>query len=222
MVVQKAYKTEINPNNAQKTLLLKHAGAARWAYNWGITQKKLARENGGKAPSAIDLNRRIICMKAGELLWMREVSKCAPQEALRDLDRAFVNFFKKRARFPKFKSKKNGVGSFRLYGMIHIGDCAIQLPRIGNVRLKEKGYLPVGAKVISATASERSGRWFVSVLVEEEIPPYRGAKDAHDVVGVDFGIKALATVSDGVVHENPKPLKKCCSLLHGKSNSFSG
>ena len=69
------------------------AGAARFAYNWGITRKQAAYKAGEKTPSAIDLHKELNQLKKGELAWMYEVSKCAPQEALRNLDRAFDNFF---------------------------------------------------------------------------------------------------------------------------------
>jgi putative transposase len=68
--VQRGYKTEIKPNNKQRTLLLKNAGAARWTYNWGLNQKKMAYENGEKTPNAIELHRRLNTIKSTELPWM--------------------------------------------------------------------------------------------------------------------------------------------------------
>jgi putative transposase len=172
----------------------------------------MAIEAKTKIPNAIELHRRLNALKSTELPWMYEVSKCSPQEALRNLDRAFSNFWKsrrtkRRMGFPKFKSKKNGIGGFRLTGTITVSSDRIQLPRLGTIRLKEKDYLPTDAKILNATVTERAGRWFVSVLVEMEMPEYNGVKDKKDVVGVDLGIKTLATVSDGTVYENPKPLK---------------
>lgn len=207
MLIQRGYKTELYPNNKQRTLLLKNAGAARFTYNWGLAQKKSALDAKTKVPNAIELHRRLNGIKPTELPWMYEVSKCSPQEALRNLDRAFINFFEKRGKFPKFKSKKNGIGGFRLTGTIKVEDGHVQLPRLGRLRLKEHGYLPATAKVLSASVSERAGRWFVSIQVEQDQPEYVGEKDEHDVVGVDLGIKTLVTVSDGRVFDNPKPLK---------------
>lgn len=207
MKIQRGYKTELLLNNKQKTNCLKHAGAARYAYNWGLNQKKLAYENGEKTPNAIELHRRLNAIKPTELPWMYEVSKCSPQEALRNLDNAFSRFFQKKGGFPKFKSKKKGIGGFRLTGTVKVTENTIQLPRLGTLWLKEHGYLPITNKVLSATVSEKAGRWFVSVLVEEEMPEWQGQKDEHDVVGVDLGIKTLATVSDGNTYANPKPLK---------------
>src|ERR1700686_2590666 len=110
---------------------------------------------------------------------MYEVSKCAPQEALRDLDTAYKHFFRKaklkaqgklkgNVGFPKFKKKSKAIGSFRLTGSIKVFSCAVQLPRIGTVRLHEQDYIPTDAKILSATISEQAGRWYVSLQVEEE------------------------------------------------------
>jgi putative transposase len=149
---------------------------------------------------------------------MYEVSKCAPQEALRNLDRAFADFFRRVKQkkqensngpvgFPRFKSRKAGLGSFRLTGSIRVFEDSIQLPRLGRLRLKERGYLPIsGVRILSATVSERAGRWFVSLQVEEQVAdpaPARG-----EPIGVDRGVKVLATQSDGTVYENPKALDR--------------
>ena len=216
MIVLHAYKTELNLNNVQNTACTRHAGAARWAYNWGLARKMEAYRNGEKVPSAIDLHRELNVLKQGELSWMYEISKCAPQEALRNLDQAYAHFFRRvkekkdgrkiQAGFPKFKAKKHGLGSFRLTGAIHIYDHAIQLPRLGRLRLKERGYLSVeGVHILSATVSERAGRWFVSVQVERNIPDPKTTY--KPVVGVDLGILTLATFSDGTRIDNPRALK---------------
>jgi len=204
-------------NNVQKTACARHAGAARWAYNWGLARKMEAYQKGEKVPSAIDLHRELNVLKQGELSWMLEVSKCAPQEALRNLDQAYANFFRRvkekkagrkiRVGFSRFKSKKHGLGGFRLTGAIHIFDKVIQLPRLGRLRLKERGYLPVeGVHILSATVSEHAGHWFVSVQVEKEIPDPQASY--QPVVGVDLGILALATISDSTRIENPHALKR--------------
>lgn len=221
----RAYKTELDPTNVQRTSLLRHAGAARWAYNFGLRRKQevyKAWVDGGKngkcsTPSAIDLHRELVILKKkpvadGGVPWMYEVSKCAPQEALRNLDRAYSNFFRRckqgvgRKGFPKFKSRKRGIGGFSLTGSIVVGERHVQLPRLGDVRLKEYGYLPAkGVKILKATVSEKAGRWFVSLQVEQEIVV---EKAPDRVLGVDVGVKSLAVTSDGEVFENPKALKR--------------
>ena len=226
----RGHKTELDPNDRQRTLFLQHSGCARFAYNWGLEQKIAARRNGEKTPSAMDLNKRLVVLKQTEFPWMYESSKCAPQQALRNLDHAFANFFRKckqnkrgKKGFPRFKSRRNGVGSFYLQGAIRASETHITLPRIGEVRLKEHGYLPTAdVKVLSATVSERAGRWFVSLLVETEKPAASGVKDIeHSVVGVDLGIKTLAVCSDGTEFANPHALKSKMRRLRRLQKSVS-
>ncbi len=228
MIIHKGYKTELNPNNKQKTLLTKSAGCARFAYNWGLSIKKTAFDNKEKIPNSIELHKQLNKLKLTEFPWMYEVSKCSPQSALQNLDKSFDNFFrnckqKKKGKkgFPKFKSKKNRIGSFTLTGQIHVLDKHVQLPRLGKIRLFEKDYLPKNCKILSATVSEHAGKWFVSILVEEEIPDV--INKTENKVGVDLGIKILATISDGTTYENLNPLrqnlkklKKLCKSLNRK------
>jgi transposase len=139
---------------------------------------------------------------------MYDVSKCAPQEALRDLDKAFQNFFRRvkngeKPGFPKFKSRKRGIGSFRLTGAIRVEKGRIRLPRIGWLRLKERGYIPTeGIHILSATVSEKAGRWFVSVQCREEIEVTRATGEP---IGVDLNITDMAVCSDGRRIFQPKP-----------------
>lgn len=233
--VKRAYKTELTLNHAQITACKQHAGAARWAYNWGLQRKQDAYRTTGVSPSAVDLHRELNALKKTEVPWMYTVSKCAPQEALRNLDNAFAHFFRRaklkqqgqwsgRVGYPKRKTRKQGLGGFRLTGRIVVFPDAIQLPRLGRLRLKEHGYLPADTHaaaqkhILSATISEQAGHWYVSLLVEVEqeamVPEYGGTGGrARPVVGVDLGVKALATLSDGTVIRNPKPLKRQLKIL---------
>ncbi len=217
MKITRGYKTELDLNNKQTTLCLQHAGAARYAYNWALNRKREASKKGEKVPTAIDLHRELNTLKKTELSWMYDVSKCAPQEALRNVDTAYANFFRKvklkkqgkykgKLGFPKFKSKKKGIGSFRLTGAIKVFPDAIQLPRLGKLRLKEHDYSPVSdVHILSATVSEQGGRWFVSLQVEEERE--EPIKNNTSAIGIDLGIHTLATCSDGVAFANPRSLK---------------
>jgi len=130
MKIIKGYKVKLDLNNCQWTACAKHAGTARYAYNWGLARKIESYQKTGKSPNAIALHRELNQLKKTELSWMYEVSKCAPQEALRDLDVAFKNFFRRvkqgeKPGFPKFKSKKCGLGSFRLTGTIKVFEAHI-------------------------------------------------------------------------------------------------
>jgi putative transposase len=217
MLVQRAYKTEVDLNQKQVTACKQHAGAARWAYNWGLQVKQGRYRATRKSPTAIELHRELNALKKTDVPWMYQVSKCAPQEALWNLDTAFKNFFRRCALkkqgkwegklgYPTFKTKKKGLGSFRLTGSIVVSEKAIVLPRLGQLRLKEWEYLPTsGVQILSATVSEQAGHWHISVQVEEEqaVPQNTGP-----VMGIDLGIKSLATLSDGEVIPNPRHLKR--------------
>jgi putative transposase len=217
MLVPRAYKTELDLNDAQVSACNQHAGAARFAYNWGLVRRQEVYRTSGKSVWARELHRELNARKQVDLGWMYAVSKCAPQEGLRHLDSAFRHFFRRcqlkkegqwkgKLGYPKLKSKKQGLGSFRLTGSIAVFQSAIQLPRLGRLRLKESGYLPTrGVKLLSATVSEEAGHWYVSLQVAEErdVPVNTGP-----VVGVDLGLKALATLSDGTVIPNPRHLKR--------------
>ncbi len=165
MLITRGYRTKLDLNNKQVTLCKQHAGCVRFAYNWGFARKQAVYQTTGRSISAMELHRELNALKPTDFPWMYECSKAAPQEALRDLDKAYQNFFrrcqlKKEGKwkgplgFPTYKTKRQGLGSFRLTGSIHIYEKAIDLPRLGQLRLKECGYLPVcGVKVLSATVS---------------------------------------------------------------------
>jgi len=213
----RAYKVELDVNNKQRSLLVRCAGVARWAFNWGLARRNEEYESTGKSSNAIEQHRQLNALKAIEYPWLYNYSKCIPQEALRDLDKAYQNFFRRvkggdaEPGFPKFKSRKNGIGSFRLAGAIHVTETHIKLPRIGWLRLKEHGYIPTdGIHILSVTVSESAGRWFVSVQCKKEIETTQAIGDP---VGVDLGIKDLAVTSEGARFENPKPLKKAQAKL---------
>jgi putative transposase len=223
MRVQRAYKTELDLNNQQITACKQHAGAARWAYNWGLRVKQERYKATKRSPTAIELHRELNALKKTQVPWMYEVSKCAPQEALWNLDAAFAHFFRRCALkkqgqwkgklgYPQVKTKKKGLGSFRLTGIIVISEKAIVLPRLGRLRLKEREYLPTGGgvQILSATVSEQAGHWYVSVQVEEE---QTVLENTGPVVGIDLGVKSLATLSDGEVIPNPRHLKRCLKKL---------
>jgi putative transposase len=218
MKITRGYKTELDLNNKQRTACLQHAGAARFAYNWALARKQEAYKKGEKVPTALDLHRELNKLKKTELSWMYDVSKCAPQEALRHVDKAYDNFFRRlklkkqgkykgKLGFPQFKKKSKGIGSFRFTtGAIKVFPNVIQLPRLGRLRLKEHDYLPVNAHILSVTVSEQAGCWFVSVQMEEE--QQEPVNNNTSAIGVDLGIHTLATCSDKVEFSNPRALKK--------------
>jgi putative transposase len=145
MIVNQAFRYELKPNNKQIGLFIKHCGVARFAWNWALSKRKeLYKTHEGKErfTSAISQHKELNALKKTEFPWMYEVSKCAPQEALRDLDKSYANMIRriknheKEIGKPKFK-KKGIHDSFRLTGAITVNNSGIVLPRIGLIRTKE-------------------------------------------------------------------------------------
>jgi putative transposase len=227
MNVCRGYKVELDLNDEQRTACFQHAGCSRFAWNWGLARKQEAYKATGKMPTAIDLHKDLNALKQTDYPWMYEVSKCAMQEALRDLDAAYKHAYSrlkegkrgKKVGWPRFKKRSKAIGGFRLTGHIHIFSDHIQLPRLGLLKLKEDDYLPVGAKVAQATVTEKAGRWYVSVQLEQECG--KSATGDGLAIGIDLGIKALATCSDGSVYENPKALRSSLKRLQRASRHHS-
>ena len=219
--INKAYRYELKPNSAQRILLAKHAGVARFAFNWGLKRRIDLYNEEKKSTNAIEQHRLLNSLKETEFPWMYEVSKCAPQESLRDLDRAFQNFFRglkqnQKIGFPSFK-RKGERDSFRLTGTIKVQGKRVQLPRLGTVNLKETPE--VKGKILSATLSREADRWYVSITVELEIIdpcPVIGVP-----VGIDVGLTSFATYSDAGKIFSPKPLEKNLKRIKRASRKHS-
>ena len=203
------FKTELRLNNQQRTALAKHCGVARHAWNLGLRLTKQIldhnRDNPSekiKFPTAIDLHKWLVALVKPEYPWYYEVSKCAPQHALRQLREAWRRAFRKISKPPRFK-KKGRADSFTLDGSIKLDHFGIRVPVIGWLRTYER--LPVGSEPKSVTISRTADRWFISFKLEVE--QINHAK-THPVVGVDLGIKALAVLSTGEVFEGTKSYRK--------------
>jgi putative transposase len=225
MQVTQAYRYELKPDERQRVLLAKHAGCARFAWNWGLARRiKQFEQNEGAArfTNAFAQHRELNRLKATEFPWMYELSKCAPQEALRDLDRAFRHFWRGRKEgrevgFPKFK-KKGEHDSFHLTGAIQVKPNKVQLPRLGRLRTKESTAKFVG-RILSATVSREADRWFVSLSVIAIRPDPLPV--AGQVVGVDVGLNYFAALSNGEKKLAPKPLSAHLKRLQRLSREHS-
>jgi len=226
--IKQAFRYELDPNCGHRTVLASHAGTARFAWNWGLAERirrYREREGGARFTDAFAQHRELNARKANEFPWMYEVSKCAPQEALRDLDRAFRNFVRARRTgrycgFPRFRRKGVHDG-FRLTGAIHVRERAIQLPRLGTIRTQESTRKFRG-QILSATMRRVADRWYVSLSVDVDRP--EPARVVGPAVGIDLGLKCFAMISDGT-HDQavkaPKPLARHLRLLARRSKQHS-
>ena len=226
MRIYRAYRYELDPNNSQKTLLHKHAGVARFTYNWGLERRiRLYNENQGKErfTNAMEQQTELTRLKKTEFQWMYETSVYTQTYALRDLDRAFSNFYRglktgKKVGFPRFK-KKGKHDSFRLKGTIRFIERMIQLPKLGRIRLKEKKERYFEGRILSVSVTRKADRWFMSVTVEKEIPDPKSIESTS--VGVDLGVITLATLSDGIKFRNRRALERKIRKLRRLSRKLS-
>ena len=203
------FKTELKVNNTQKILLAKHAGVARHAWNWGLRLTKNILDNNQnnpedkiKFPTSIDLHKWLVALVKPECPWYYEVSKCAPQYALRHLRKAWDDCFKKSKKAPRFK-KKGKSDSFTLDGSIKVEHKRIKVPRVGWLKTYER--LPQTVNPKSVTISKRAGRWFISFKLE--VTP-QNVTQKNSPVGVDLGILRFATLSTGEEISSPRPYKQ--------------
>ena len=224
----KSFKIRLEPNNRQTTAFLKHCGTARHAYNAGLSYCNDLYSSGEKVPSAITLHKWLVATIKKENPWYYEVSKCSPQEALRNLEKAFKSFHRiqkqskyslkdKKGRLkglPNFK-KKGNKDSFYLEGTIRIEKNLIKLPKIGWIKCSE--VLPNG-NIKNVVVSRKGDEWFISL--KTEYISVRTNKQ-YSTVGVDLGVKTLATLSNGEVFENLKPYKNAKKKLRKQQKEVS-
>ena len=220
----KSYRIEIKPNKEQLELIKKSCNVSRYAYNWMLGKKIGERSALESLAKMYDLDKvpnihgsyfdwcNEWTKFKSDKDWIKEVSKCCGHESLKDLYNGYQKFFKKGFRYPKFKNKC-GKDSFRLTGRTYVDYSLVQLPIIGEVRLKEKGYATnKRIKLSSVTVSREVDRWFISFYIKDQlvIPKLQDLNIAieSDIVGIDLGIKELAITSDGTSFENPKAYKK--------------
>ena len=202
-----AHKIELKPNNKQATYFAKGCGVSRFAYNWALSNWKELYEKGEK-PNEAGLRKKLNNIKANDFPWMLEVTKSAPQQAIKDLGQAFSRFFKKLAGYPKFK-KKDKHDSFRIDNgptivgadAIQIIDNKIKVPKLGWIKMTEK--LRFKGQIKSVVISKKADRWFASISVETS--SLLKARKNQGVVGIDLGVKSLAVSSRGEVFKGAKP-----------------
>jgi putative transposase len=228
MKVIQAYRFALDPTLAQERVLRSHAGAARFAWNWGLAKVKERYEAEGTWYSATDLHKLWNAEKKSDpaLGWWEENSKCVYQEAFRNLDRALSAFIKsrkgeqkgKRLGFPRFKRRGRCRDSFRLAAEpMRCTGTTVTLPKLGTIRTHESTRkltrrLTAGtARILSATVSRSAQRWLVAFTVEiDRAVPQHHARPGS-AIGIDLGVKTLLTGADDggnvLIVEGTKPLR---------------
>ncbi|MDD6700800.1 RNA-guided endonuclease InsQ/TnpB family protein [Mogibacterium kristiansenii] len=228
----KSFKTEINPSEEQKVKIRKTIGTCRFIYNFYLAHNKELHENGKKFMSSnkfrVWLNNEYV-PKHPEYSWIKEAYSKAVTQAVNNGQTAFTRFFNHKSAFPRFKKK--GKSDVKMYFVKNNPkDCRcerhrINIPSLGWVRIKEKGYIPTtkdGYVIKSGHVSIKADRYYVSVLIE--IPDNRIANNSNEGIGIDLGLKDFAVVSNGTSYKNinkSAKLKKLEKQLIREQRSLS-
>lgn len=212
----KAYEYRLYPNKKQIILLAKHFGCSRFIYNWALAKRIEEYEKTGKTISKFDLNKMVTQLKKDEKTqWLSEVNAQSLQQSIQNMETAYINFFRNKKGFPKFKSKKTYRYSYKLPQDVRINfnKNKIFLPKIGEVKIRIDRQFD--GQIKSATVKQvPSGKYFVSVLVEDGVcEPDKKELNKNKAIGIDLGLKHFAILSTGEKIENPKTLKNNLTKL---------
>lgn len=207
----KCFKTEINPTPEQINYIERGIGTCRFVYNLFLAENIKSYKDGHEFISAYDFSKwlnNVYLVQNPDKHWIKNISAKSVKQSIINAETAYKKFFKKQARFPRFKKK--GKSDVKLYfvknsasQVIYCERHRIKLPKLGWVRLKEKGYIPVtksGFIIRSGTVSKKAGRYYVSVLVEVADSPKITLNTSG--LGIDIGVKELAVLSNGDVYNN--------------------
>lgn len=214
-----SHKVRLQPTKRDETYFRKACGIARFTWNHALAEW-IRQYQAGEQPNGFSLKKAFNAIKPTEFPWMYEVTKYASQQPFIHLQKSFQNFFKGNARYPKFKKK--GIHDSFYIGNDHIQvkGKRIRLPKLGWVKMRES--LRFKGRIQSATISRTADKWFVSLHVELAEMPEPCESQAR--VGVDLGIKQLATTFDGKITisvPGPKPLRHKLKKLKRAQRSLS-
>jgi len=212
------HKIQLVPTFKQENYFRQACGIARFTWNWGLSEWK--RQFGAKEkPNGLQLKKQFNAIKPKEFPWTYNVTKYASQQPFIFLQTAFRRFFNKQSNYPQFKKK--GVHDSFYIGNDHIKveDKKIRIPKLGHVRMRES--LRFSGKILSGTISRVAHKWFISLNVELDTAPQPCKSQAG--IGVDLGVKRLATLFDGQITEigGSKPLKSHLKKLKRRQRQLS-
>jgi len=222
MLERKVYRFRIDPTANQEAALARYAGARRFVFNWALQRRKETYQQTGKSIPWSELSVELTGLKSKpDFEWLKEIDSQLLQQAVADCKKAFGNFFKKRAGFPKFKKKHSAHQSFRIPQRITLEDRRVYIPKVGWVAVRQSQAIDLPLK--SATFKrEATGKWYVSLVVEFDLPDHpKPVIETETAVGIDVGFDRFATDSDGHVIENPRFFRKAERKIKRASRRLS-
>jgi putative transposase len=196
--VHHVYRFRLEPTPDQEEKLRQFAGARRFIWNWALQQRREYHRQTGKSLPAKELSVRLTGLKdQPETAWLREMDSQLLQQVLADLQRAYVNFFERRARYPRFKSRKRDQARFRIPQRVRVVGNVAQNPKVGRVRLRLSQ--PVEGPTKSATfKQDATGHWYVTLVAQTQVPVAAlPLPDPAQTVGLDLGVGDVVVPSDG-------------------------
>ena len=209
--MEKAYKFRFYPTKTQITILNCTFGCVRYVYNHFLGLKQELYNKEKKSMSYNQCSKALTLLKQ-EKEWLKDVDKFSLQNSLKDLDKAYKNFFSGSG-YPKFKSKKDNRKSYRTNytnNNIEFLDKWIKVPKLGKLKIRDK-MKPQG-RIISATITQvPSGKYYISLCCTDV--EVEKLESTNKNVGIDLGIKDFAITSDEISIENPKYLQKSLNKL---------
>ena len=199
-----SYKTEINPTSSQIDKINKTLGVCRFLYNTYISENIKVYQNNKSFITGYDFDKYVNHILIPNNLWIKDAYSKARKKAIMNAETAFKNFFKGKAKFPKFKKKNKCNDSFYFVKNSKT-DCIVQrhrikIPSLGFVRLKEKCYIPVDKVIKSGYITKQANKYFVSVIIDIDIPKHTSAY--NNGLGIDLGLKEFAVLSIGKTYKN--------------------
>jgi len=221
-IITKAYKVRIYPNKTQIQQIENTFYHARYIYNYFIALNK-DRMSLDEYILDYKSESRVLTLLKSEREWLKESDKFSLQNAIKDQDRAFKNWFSKRAKAPKFRSRKDEHQSYRTNltnNNISINNRYIKLPKLKWIKFSKSQEIK--GKILNVTVARKNNKYYLSIAVETEINPM---SILTQKIGIDMGLKSLAvTKTDkGEVQDikNPKWLEKSLKNLKKKQKQLS-
>jgi putative transposase len=218
--LKKCYRYRLNPTPEQQRQFRQWAGCRRVVWNYFLQRRQEYYQTTGKTLSYVDMAKELTLLKQEpEFAFLADCDSQALQQVLKDLDRAYVHFFEKRARFPKRKSRKRTANAFRIPQRVVVVGSAVKLPKIGLVEIHL--HRPIEGEIKSATfKQEAAGHWYVTFVCHFEMPDIEPTS-VDNPVGIDLGLDDFASFSTGEKVKAPRFYRKSQKKLRRQHRKVS-